>query len=63
MNEQAETKSVVVKSEVKRIIKELNHQTASDFVDTLSQQVDAMIRTAVKRAADNGRKQVRSHDL
>lgn len=56
-------RSFVVKSEVQRIIKDLAHQTGGDFTDALSRQVETMIRRAVKRAADNGRKKVRGHDL
>lgn len=60
---EAEVKSLVVKSEVKRILKDLEHQTASDFPDALSQQVEQLIRGAAQRAAANGRKQVRRCDL
>ena len=66
MTEQAEsveTRNVIVKAEVKRMIKELEHQTASDFTDALNRQVEQMIQAAVRRAGDNGRKQVRSCDL
>ena len=58
-----EQRCLVVKAEVKRIIKELDHQTASDFADALSRHVEHVVRAAVKRAAANGRKQVRGYDL
>lgn len=56
-------RSFVVKAEVKRVIKELDHQTAGDFTEALSQRVETLVRDAAKRAADNGRKQVRGYDL
>jgi hypothetical protein len=60
---ETEAKCLVVKGEVKRVLKDLEHHTAGDFPDALSQQVEQLIRSAAKRAAANGRKQVRRCDL
>lgn len=59
----AKVPSLVVKTEVKRVLKDLDHQTAGDFVDAVNDKLRAMIVRAGQRAADNGRKQVRPCDL
>lgn len=55
--------SLVVKTEVKRMLKDMDHQTAGDFVDAVNDAVRKLIVRAGQRAADNGRKQVRPCDL
>ena len=55
--------SLVVKAEVKRMLKDMDHQTAGDFVDAVNETVRKLLVRAGQRAADNGRKQVRPCDL
>jgi histone H3/H4 len=54
---------LVVKAEVKRRIKDSECQTAGDFVDALDETVQELIEQAIQRARENGRKQVRRHDI
>jgi hypothetical protein len=58
-----ERRSVLVKAEIKRMLKDMNHQVAGDFIEALNQQVCLLITQASVRADRNGRKQIRSHDL
>lgn len=55
--------SYVVGSKVKALIKDHGGNTAGDFVDALSGEVEAMVAKAVARAKANGRKTVRANDL
>jgi len=56
-------KSFITKAEVKRRIKQLEHNTASDFCDALNAAVSDMVDKAVERAKENKRKLVRPCDL
>jgi len=55
--------SYVVGSKVKALIKEQGANTAGDFADALSHEVEALVEKAVGRAKRNGRKTVRAGDL
>lgn len=55
--------SYVVGSKVKALIKEKGGNTAGDFVDALSTEIEGMVAKAVERAKANGRKTVRANDL
>lgn len=59
----ATPKTYLVKAEIKRLIKRLDHQTAGDFLDALNALVGDLVEGAITRAAANGRKQVRACDL
>ncbi len=54
---------LVVQSKVKETIKKHGMNTAGDFVEALSKEVEALIKKAVERAKANGRKTVRAADL
>lgn len=54
---------LVVASKVKELIKGSDMNTAGDAVDGLSMQVEQMVKMAVKRAKENGRKTVRAVDF
>jgi hypothetical protein len=58
-----ETKSLIIKSEIKRFIKDKDGLTAGDFADALNEKVTALIDSAIVRAQKNGRKLVRPYDL
>jgi len=55
--------SLIIKAEVKRRIKDMEHQTGGDFPDALNKRVERIVKDAVSRAHANGRKQVRGCDL
>jgi histone H3/H4 len=52
---------LVVRSKLKDVAKGMN--VASDFADSLSKEVEDMVKRACKRASDNGRKTVQGRDL
>lgn len=58
-----ETKSLIIKAEIKRYIKDKDGQTAGDLADALNEKVMALIDSAIVRAQKNGRKLVRPYDL
>jgi len=63
-SEQSDTmRNFIVKAEVKRFVKDMDHQMSNDFLDTLNRRVSQMLSEASVRAQKNGRKQIRSHDL
>ena len=51
---------LIVRSKVKDSTK---FNVGSDFVDALSAKVEAIIKDAEKRCADNGRKTLKAQDL
>ena len=53
----------LVGSKVKDLLKGLGLMTAGDFADNLSDEVEALVKKAAKRAQANGRKTVRGEDL
>lgn len=55
--------TLLVKAELKRRIVAGDHQTAGDFPDALEKMVDGLVQGAMRRAKENGRKQVRPCDL
>jgi len=54
---------LVVQSKVREVAKEEDVNVGGDFVDSLSNKVEAMIKEAVNRAKANGRKTLRGYDL
>ncbi len=54
---------LVVTSKVKEAIKSHDMNTAGDAVDGLNATVMEMVKLAVKRAKENGRKTVRAMDF
>lgn len=55
--------ALVVKSAVKSNIAKSKMRVSGDFWSALDESVDAMLKEAVKRAKDNGRKTLRAVDL
>ena len=55
--------SYVVGSKVKAFIKQQGANTAGDFANALSGEVERLVTKAVGRAKANGRKTVRAGDL
>ena len=55
--------ALVVKSAVKSALSKSNVRISGDFWDAIDSSVEAMIKAAVKRAKDNGRKTLRPADL
>lgn len=54
---------LVVVSKVKDVVKAAGCNVGGDFPEALSTHVEELIKKAVKRAEDNGRKTVRPSDL
>ncbi len=54
---------LLVASKVKSLIKDAGCNTAGDALDGLNNYVYWLIQSAAKRAGENGRKTVRSHDF
>lgn len=54
---------LVVASKVKDAVKKADMNCGGDFVDALSDAVEAMVKKAASRAKENGRKTVRACDL
>lgn len=52
---------LVVKSKIKEHADDLN--VSSDFAEALDETVKELIKKAVKRAKDNGRKTIQARDL
>jgi histone H3/H4 len=53
--------SVVVKAKIKEIAGSFN--VAADFPDALDEEVSGIIKRALKRAEDNGRRTLMAKDL
>ena len=55
--------SYVVASKIKELVKKHNMMASGDLADAASMALESMLKSAVKRANDNGRKTVRPCDL
>ena len=55
--------SYVVASKLKELIKKSDMMMSGDFADAASAALEGMVKAAVKRADENGRKTVRPCDL
>lgn len=55
--------ALVVVSQLKKVVKELGCQCASDFPDALDKKVEELIKTACEKAKADKRKTVRPGDL
>ena len=53
---------LVVGSKVKDVIKAAGLNTAGDFAEGLSKEVESLIKKAITRCKENGRKTVRACD-
>jgi hypothetical protein len=54
---------LLVSSKVRQMIKDAGCNTAGDALDGLNGYVGWLVQQATKRATENGRKTVRSHDF
>ena len=54
---------LLVSSKVRQMIKDAGCNTAGDALDGLNGYVGWLVMQATKRASENGRKTVRSHDF
>ena len=59
----APTEMLIVSSKVKGLLKDAGCNTAGDALGGLNAYVGWLIHQAAKRASENGRKTVRSHDF
>jgi hypothetical protein len=57
------TEMLLVSSKVRQMIKDAGCNTAGDALDGLNGYVGWLVMQATKRASENGRKTVRSHDF
>lgn len=55
--------SLVVQSKVRELFKELDCNTGGDAVDALNAEVERIIKRAVERTKENGRKTVKAADI
>lgn len=55
--------SLVVQSKVREMFKENDCNTGSDAVDALNKEVERIIKRAVERTKENGRKTVKAADI
>lgn len=56
------TKMIIKKSEVKALVGD-NYRISQDFYDRLSDAVEDIVKDAMKRAKENGRKTLKPYDL
>ena len=54
---------LVVGTKVKDVVKSAGLQSSGELIEAVSNKVHDIITSAISRAAGNGRKTVRSHDL
>lgn len=54
---------LVIGTQVRRILKDAGHRTASNFVEELNIIVHELIDAAIRRAEANGRRTVQAYDL
>lgn len=54
---------LVVGSKVKEAVKKSKMNSSGDLIPALSSEVERLLKRAVKRCQDNGRKTVRACDL
>ena len=57
------TEMLLVSSKVRQLIKDAGCNTAGDALDGLNAYIGWLVQQAAKRASENGRKTVRSHDF
>lgn len=57
------TEILVVQSKVRDMIKAEGCATSQEAVETLSKEIERMVKRAVERAKDNGRKTVKGQDI
>lgn len=55
--------SLIVQSKVREMFKELDCNTGSDAIDQLNKEMERIIKRAVERTKDNGRKTVKAADI
>lgn len=55
--------SLVVQSKIREMFKENDCNTGSDAVEELNKEVARIIKRAVQRTKDNGRKTVKAADI
>lgn len=55
--------SLVVQSKVRDLFKEHDCNTGSDAVEQLNKEVERLIKRAVERTKENGRKTVKAADV
>jgi histone H3/H4 len=55
--------SLVVQSKVREMFKELDCNTGSDAIDQLNKEVERIVKRAVERTKENGRKTVKAADI
>ena len=53
----------VVKSEVKRIVKEMDYRMGEEALTALSDRVEEMVKKAAERAKANNRKTIMAQDI
>jgi histone H3/H4 len=58
-----EDDQLVIGTQVRRILKDAGHRTASNFVEELNIVVHELIDAAIRRAEANGRRTVQAYDL
>jgi len=56
-------KSLIVKSNVRKLIRSCNYCCSEDFIHGLNEEVKKLLQEAMKRAEANKRKTVRASDL
>ncbi len=54
---------LVVGTKLKDVVKSAGLQSSGELIEAVSNQVHDLLAAAIKRAAGNGRKTVRSYDL
>jgi hypothetical protein len=54
---------LVVGTKVKDVVKAAGLQSSGELIEAISGKVHDLLTAAAKRASENGRKTVRSHDL
>lgn len=57
------TEMLLVASKVRQMLKDAGCNTAGDALDGLNSYVCWLVEQAAKRASENGRKTVRTHDF
>ena len=55
--------SYVVASKIKELLKKHGMMSAGDLAEAASDELESMLKKAVERAKENGRKTVRAADL
>jgi histone H3/H4 len=55
--------NLVVKSEVKRLVKEMDYRLGEEGMNALNSQVEELIKKAAERAKGNNRKTIMAQDI